>query len=68
MKKIICALLIVSIFLCLAGCGKTKTLHCDSCNTEITVNENSKVEEDWAIYCESCEEAIMGDNTILDEN
>ncbi len=68
MKKLICTLLIISIPLCLSGCVKTKTLHCDSCNTEIVVRENSNVEEDWAIYCESCEEEILGDDTILDNN
>ena len=68
MKKLICAILAISMLLCLSACGKTKTLHCDRCNVEIVVSENSKVEEDWAVYCQSCEEEIMGDNTILDEN
>ena len=65
MKKLICILLTLSILLLLAGCGATKTLHCDSCGNEVVVKQSSNMEEDWIIYCESCNEELFGDDPIL---
>lgn len=65
MKKLICILLVISIFTLLAGCKGTKTLHCDSCNAEVVVKEDSNMTEDWIIYCESCNEELFGDDPIL---
>ena len=61
MKKILCLLMIASMLLAMTGCGKTKTLHCDDCNKEITVKENSDMNEDWNIFCEDCEAKRIGD-------
>ena len=52
----------------LAGCGETKTLHCDHCNKEVVVDEKSNMEEDWIVYCEECNEELFGDDPILGNN
>ena len=44
---------------------KTKILHCDHCGTEIKVSESSNMEEDWIIYCETCNEELFGDDPLL---
>ena len=66
MKKVLLALLIATLLLtALAGCGKTKTLHCDNCNKEVAVEEDSNMEEEWIIYCEECNEELFGDDPLL---
>lgn len=66
MLKIISSILIAALMLILAGCA-TKVLHCDKCNSEVKVQENSNMEEDWAIFCESCNEEIMAEMTDLNK-
>ena len=66
MKKLVVLLVICSLIV-VAGCGKTKVLHCDHCNKEVTVEESSNMEEDWIIYCEECNEKLFGDDPILGE-
>lgn len=61
MKKLLYLLMMLCILLAITGCGKTKTLHCDNCNKEVVVKENSNMEEDWAIYCAECNEKLFGD-------
>ncbi len=58
------AVLLISLML-LCGCGAKKTLHCDNCGKEVTVSQSSNMEEDWAIYCEECNEELFGDDPIL---
>ena len=58
MKKVLCVILVAILALAMAGCGKTKTLHCDGCDKEITVKEDSNMNEDWIVYCEECEPEI----------
>lgn len=65
MKKILSFLSITTIVLTLAGCGATKTLHCDHCGKEVFVKENSNMEEDWIIYCEACNEELFADDPLL---
>ena len=65
MKKILCVVLALSIFLLMTGCGKKKTLHCDRCNAEVIVDEKNNMEEDWTIYCEACNEELFGDDPVL---
>ena len=74
MKKLLIvllsALLILSLF---AGCGKggetknTKTLHCDNCGKEVTVDADSNQNDDWILYCPECEKALGLDNIIPSE-
>ena len=50
------------------GCGAKKTLHCDYCGTEIIVNANDKMEDDWVIYCETCNKDLFTGHPLLDPN
>lgn len=65
MKKIFCFVLVISVLFVFSGCGKTKVLHCDYCNREITVLESNEMNEDWIIYCEDCNEELFSDDPIL---
>ena len=60
MKKIVVFLLLTVMLLGLAGCA-TKTLHCDGCGAEVKVEKSSNMEEDWSIYCDTCNEQLFGD-------
>ena len=68
MKKVLCFLAAASLLFALGGCAKTKTLHCDKCNEEIVVKENSDMNEDWGIYCEDCHEELFGNDPVLGNN
>ncbi len=57
-KRFVCAALAVIMTFALASCGKTKILHCDNCNAEVTVSEKSNMTEEWTLYCASCEEQL----------
>ncbi len=61
-KKIIALLTVCMLLLC-TGCS-TKTLHCDSCGTEIKTKHDSQVDESWVVYCEQCEKD-KGLHTII---
>ncbi len=66
MKKVLCFLAAACFLFSMAGCTKTKTLHCDKCNKEISVKEESDMNDDWGIYCKDCHEEIFNDNPIFD--
>lgn len=69
MKKVLFLLLTATLLLAtMVGCGKTKTLHCDHCKKEVTVEEDSNMEEGWLIYCEECNEELFGDDPLLGGN
>lgn len=68
MKKTLYVLLIAALLLALAACGKTKTLHCDNCNKEVAVEEDSNMTEEWTIYCEECNQELLGDDPLLSGN
>ena len=68
MKKVLVLLLVACMLLAVVGCGRTKTLHCDGCGKEVTVKEDSNMEEDWIIYCEQCNEELFGDDPLLGPN
>ena len=61
-KKALCFLAAVSVLLTVGGCAKTKTLHCDKCNAEIAVKENSDMNEEWGIYCDECQKEIFSED------
>lgn len=62
LKKIIIALLIMLFLVTAAGCGEKIILHCDKCGTEVEVDADSNMTEEWAIFCEECAEEV--DNGI----
>jgi len=69
MKKLICLLLLATLCLTIfCGCGEKKVLHCDHCGKEIKVEKSSNMEEDWIIYCESCNEELFSDDPLLGNN
>lgn len=66
MKKFLPILLMAILLLTgTVGCGKIKTLHCDHCQKEVTVEEDSNMEEDWIVYCPACNEELFGDDPQL---
>ena len=56
MKKLIALSLTALLVLSLAACGNKVTLHCDGCGKEISAD--SKMNEDWIIFCKDCEPDI----------
>ena len=64
MKKIMCLLLALVLLLTLFGCGK-KTVTCDGCGTEIDVTGNSKVTDEWIVYCKDCELELFGEDGLI---
>ncbi len=69
MKKRIPALLaLAALLLGLAACGGTKTVHCDHCGAEIQIPTSSNIEEDWIVYCKTCETELFGDNPVVSPN
>ena len=58
MKKLMVVLFTAVLALSLMACG-TVTLHCDSCGKE--VQADSKMTEDWIIFCKDCEPEINFD-------
>ncbi len=66
MKKVVSVfLLLMALAMLLSGCGEKKVLHCDHCGGEIEVPADNQMEEDWIIYCESCNEELFGDDPVL---
>ena len=55
-KRIFIITLSVFMLLLMNACGKTKILHCDSCNKEVLVSESSNMEEDWIVLCQECDD------------
>ncbi len=69
MTRVICilAVLLMLCSLCLlVGCNEPKILHCDHCGVEVDVGSSSNMEEDWLIYCETCNEELFADNPVFD--
>lgn len=55
MKKMIALLLAVVLAVVLMACGKV-SVHCDGCGKELKVD--SKMNEDWIVFCKDCEPDI----------
>ena len=59
MRRLIAALLLVLVLPGLAACGaETRTVHCDRCGKEVVLPADSKITEDWILFCKECEEEI----------
>ena len=66
MKKwIIFTLVLTAVLTLLTACGPAKVLHCDHCGNEVKVSQSSNMEEDWIIYCKTCNEELFGDDPLL---
>ena len=54
-KKVIAILLVLVMMLSLSACAKTRTVTCDRCGTDVEVEKNSKITDDWIVFCKECE-------------
>lgn len=59
-------LLTVSLLLC--GCGETKTVTCDGCGKSIEIDADSNANDDWIIYCKTCERSFFDEDGLLSGN
>ena len=61
-KKIALIFGVVLSLLMLASCGgEKKIVHCDNCTTELSIDEDSSMDDEWIIYCEPCSEELFSD-------
>ena len=61
-KKIALIFGFVLLLLVLASCGgEKKIVHCDNCTTELSIDEDSSMDDEWIIYCEPCSEELFSD-------
>lgn len=66
MRRLFAALLCVAALLAvLTGCGGTRIVHCDHCGDEITLSASDKIQEDWIVFCKTCEEELFGDDPVV---
>lgn len=57
--KILCLILVLSA---LAGCAKeTRIVTCDGCGVDITLDADSKITDEWIVFCRTCEQALPDD-------
>ena len=64
MKKILVVCVLAIMSMNLISCGKSKVLHCDNCGKEVKVAENSKMDDDWILYCSDCEKELGLDKVV----
>ena len=58
-RKLVTAIVLAAAAtILLTGCAKTKIVHCDRCGKEITLSADSRITEDWTVFCTECEEEI----------
>lgn len=65
MKRILALILLCAALLSLAACGAKKTVHCDRCGSEIVLDADSNITEEWIVFCKECEEEAFGDNPVV---
>ena len=64
MRKILALLL--AVLMRLAGCGKkTRTVTCDGCGADITVEEDSNITDEWIVYCDECYTELFGEEGLV---
>ena len=62
MKKFIAIILCLLMLMAFVGCGATKIVHCDKCGTELEIEADSNMTEDWMILCGKCESEAAEEN------
>ncbi len=67
MKKFTALLMIFAILFAFAGCGKKKVLKCDHCGSDVQVDADSNMNDDWIIYCETCNVKFGFDTLVSEE-
>ncbi len=63
-KRILAALLVLVMLLGLAACGEKRIVHCDHCGSEVKIDADSNMEEDWIIYCGPCNQELFGGTLV----
>ena len=63
MKKI--GILLAVLLVLLPGCAGSKTVTCDHCGETIQLPQDSKIEEDWIVFCKTCEEDLFAENPVV---
>ena len=67
-RKLLCILLALALLL-LGGCAKEKrTVTCDGCGQEITLDANSNITDEWIVFCKTCEQELFGGTGVVDGN
>ncbi|MBQ3055208.1 MAG: hypothetical protein IJC88_03805 [Oscillospiraceae bacterium] len=56
MKKLVCLIFALGLFVFVSGCGKTKILTCDGCGAQVEVSETSNMTDDWIVFCAECDD------------
>lgn len=64
-RNIAAMLAALTLLALLAGCGGTKIVHCDHCGDEIELAADDKIEEDWIVFCKTCEEELFGEEPVV---
>ena len=64
-RKKLCLLLALALIFTLVACGSTKTVTCDHCGKEITLNKNSNITDEWIVYCKTCEKELFGEDGLI---
>lgn len=60
MKRIVLLVLALAMALSLAGCGKEmRSVTCDKCGREISVEADSNITDEWIVFCEDCGEPVV---------
>ena len=57
--------LLLALLLLLSGCADPKTVTCDHCGAEITLNKGSNITDEWIVFCKECEENLFGENPVV---
>ena len=65
-RKFLCVPVALALLL-LGSCGKeTRTITCDGCGQEITVDAKSNITDEWIVFCQTCEQERFGGTGVVD--
>lgn len=59
MKQMFSLFLLLLCLLAASGCSSQKIVHCDRCGTEIQLDKDDKITEDWIVFCKDCETPVV---------
>ena len=63
-RKLLCLVLV--LMLLLPGCTKDqRTVTCDGCGAEITVDADSNITDEWILFCKTCETEKFGGTGVV---
>lgn len=65
MKFIRILALVLALSALLLGCKDTRTVKCDRCGTELTIDADSNMTDDWIIFCHDCENEAFGGTGVV---